>query len=167
MSPGPTIATAPRYIYPNSNRPEQKQIQGLIPRKMQHSLELVNGKRHNWQQNSTKIRKNTACSNMNQPEGGAHRHMKTLTTNVYSDLEKSPWQHKSFIFTQVFITLCRLHRNFLTFREISPHTNHKLLHQCASTHLLRPRRKLLTLRFLSTAQTQNYRSNTSHQVPPK
>ena len=93
-----------------------------------------------------KTEKNTTCSNKNKPEGGTHRHMKTLSTNVYSDLEKSPWQHKSFIFTQVFITLCRSHRKFLTFREISLHTNHKFLCHWTSTHLLRPHRKLLTLR---------------------
>jgi hypothetical protein len=68
-------------------------------------------------------------------------------------MEKLPWQHKSFIFSRVFVSICNHrklcfnHRKLLTFRQISRHTNHKLLRHCASTGLLRPHRKLLTLKI--------------------
>lgn len=92
--------------------------------------------------------KDTPGSNVNQPEIGNHTQNTQYCRHVYSDLEKSPWQHKSFVFTQVFVMLCRSHKKFLTFRQISHHTNHKLLCYWASTHLLRQHRKLLTQRFL-------------------
>lgn len=109
----------------------------------------------------TKPETQPAVTGINQKVELTHDNLQ-YCTDVYSDLEKLLWQHKSLIFTQVFILFCRSHRKLLTFRHISHHTNHKLLCYWASTHLLRPHRKLLTQRFLSVAQTQkNYHGTTA------
>ena len=96
MFPGSDIATTPRYICPNSNLP-WKQIQGLVSRRMWRRLESINRKSHNHQQKSIKTRKNTACSNTNQPEGDAHRrqmwHHSALKENnmACSNKEQESW----------------------------------------------------------------------------
>ena len=112
----------------------------------------------------------SACSNKNEPNGGTHINMATqYCTDVYSDLEILPWQHKPFIFTQVFVILFRSHGKLLTFRQISCHIPHRVLYkyspaqatekasdtQADSSSLLKPRIPLET-------QTMGFHTNKSH-----